>query len=177
MPIRTWSSTQQREFRERRCDCWLSRNRDRAMGTGDGIARDRAHHEAGCAALAASAHHDAVATWTTAPDAPHRTPSSPHRALTAACRRRPLSYHPRLPQRWRNRNRSDRRKDARRLKNFASQIAGHAFLGERLVLFLAEGHRIGFMRRVLDRHPRHFGKSLGVDADILQRMRDAGFLA
>ena len=59
----------------------------------------------------------------------------------------------------------------------ASKIADHTFLRQGLVLLFRELDRIAAGRRILDRHGRHFIQALGVNADVLQRVRNANLLA
>ena len=58
-----------------------------------------------------------------------------------------------------------------------SKITRHTFLRQRLVLLFRELNGIAASRWILDRHRRHFIQALGVDADVLQRMGNADFLA
>ena len=58
-----------------------------------------------------------------------------------------------------------------------SKIAGYAFPGQRLVLFLAELDWIAASGWILYRHGRHFIKPLGVDANVFECMGNADFLA
>ena len=58
-----------------------------------------------------------------------------------------------------------------------SKITHHTFLRQRLVLLFRELNGIAASRWILDRHGRHFIQALGVNANVLQRMGNADFLA
>ncbi len=58
-----------------------------------------------------------------------------------------------------------------------SKITHHTFLRQRLILFFRKLNGIAPSRWILDRHGRDFIQALGVNANILQRMGNADFLA
>ena len=66
-----------------------------------------------------------------------------------------------------------------RFKTFRhrSKVTHHALLCQGLVLLFRELDRIAAGRRILDRHGRHLIQALGVNANVLQRVRNANLLA
>ncbi len=58
-----------------------------------------------------------------------------------------------------------------------SEVTHHTFLRQGLVLLFRKLDRIAAGRRILDRHRRHLIEALGVNADVLQRVRNSDFFA